>query len=136
VEDAELRRRLAGSVVARLATIGSDERPHLVPICFAVVDDTLYFSVDSKPKRTRDLQRLKNIRAHPIVSILVDHYEEDWRRLWWVRADGTARIVGDAAEAARAIALLTARYSQYRRDQPTGPVVAVKITKLTGWSAS
>jgi PPOX class probable F420-dependent enzyme len=121
--------------VARLATVGADGRPHLVPICYALADDVLYFAVDSKPKRTRDLQRLRNITIHPEVSVLVDRYAEDWSTLWWVRADGKARVVEEPAESARAIDLLTARYPQYARARPHGPVVAVAIGRVSGWSA-
>src|SRR5260221_14749245 len=85
-------RRFAGSRSARLATVSADGRPHVVPIVFALDGDTLYFAVDSKPKRTTHLQRLKNIAANPAVSVLADHYDDDWTRLWGVRADGTAPV--------------------------------------------
>jgi len=68
--------------------------------------------------------------------VLVDHYEDDWTRLWWVRADGTARVVEDHAEAARATDALAGRYPQYRRARPAGPVVAISNIRLSGWSAS
>jgi PPOX class probable F420-dependent enzyme len=136
MEPPEARRRLAASKDARLATVGGDGRPHVVPIVYAVEDDTLYFAIDAKPKRTTNLQRLKNIAANPAVSLLVDHYEDDWNRLWWVRVDGTARVVTDRAEAERATDFLAARYPQYRIARPGGPVVAIHIDRLTGWSAS
>jgi PPOX class probable F420-dependent enzyme len=132
----EINRRLAAAEVGRLATVGEGGRPHLVPICFALDGDTLYFAVDAKPKRTRDLKRLRNIAANPAVSVLVDHYENDWSKLWWVRVDGTARKVGDSAEAGRAIELLMSRYPQYRAARPAGPVVAISIGRLTGWTGS
>lgn len=132
----ELRRRINGSMVARLATVGSDGRPHIVPITFALDDDTIYFAIDFKPKKTGDLQRLRNIEANPSVSVLVDHYEDDWSKLWWARADGSARIVIDGAVFEKGIALLTHRYAQYRSARPAGPVVAISIVKMTGWSAS
>ena len=128
--------RFASAPVARLATAGADGRPHVVPICFAVDEQTLYFAVDFKPKRSTNLKRLRNIAANPAVSILVDHYEDDWNRLWWVRVDGDARVVTEKAEAQRAVKLLAARYSQYRANAPAGPVVAVAISAMTGWSAS
>ena len=121
--------------MARLATVGAGGRPHVVPICFALFGDTLYFAVDSKPKRTRDLQRIRNLAARPAVAILVDHYSDDWSELWWVRADGSAHVVGDPVEADRAIGLLTARYPAYTLARPAGPVVAVAIERLSGWSA-
>jgi PPOX class probable F420-dependent enzyme len=122
--------------VARLATAGVDGRPHIVPIVFAVDGDTLYFAVDAKPKRTANLKRLNNIGVNPAVAVLVDHYEDDWTRLWWVRAEGTASVVADDAEAARAMGLLAGRYAQYRETPPPGPVVAIRIQRLTGWSAA
>jgi len=135
MEEAEARRRLAGSKVARLATVNPEGRPHVVPIVFALEGDTLYFAVDSKPKKTTRLTRLKNIAVNSEVSVLVDHYEDDWTKLWWVRADGTAYIVIDDFEAQRAINLLAKRYEQHATDRPGGPVVAIHIDRLTGWTA-
>jgi PPOX class probable F420-dependent enzyme len=123
-------------MVARLATVGVDGQPHIVPISFALDDQTLYFAVDSKPKRTTNLKRLRNLAANPAVSVLVDHYEDDWNRLWWVRVDGDARVVTDDAEEQKAIQLLAARYSQYRANPPAGPVVAIAIGAMTGWSSA
>jgi PPOX class probable F420-dependent enzyme len=96
--------------------------------------DTIYFAVDAKPKTTTNLKRLKNIAANPAVSVLADHYEDDWTRLWWVRVDGTARVITDEAHAQRATDLLVAKYAQYRRARPAGPVVAIDIGRITGWS--
>jgi PPOX class probable F420-dependent enzyme len=106
----------------------------MVPIVFALDGDTLYFAVDAKPKRMTNLKRLKNIAANPAVSVLTDHYEDDWTRLWWVRADGTARVITDDAEARFAIDLLASRYPQYVAQRPGGPVVAIHIERVTGWS--
>jgi len=129
-----MRRRIADAKVARLATVGAGGKPHVAPITFAVDGDTIYFAVDAKPKRTADLKRLRNIAANPSVSVLVDHYEDDWARLWWVRVDGTARLLADGAQAVRATDLLAARYPQYRRARPGGPVVAISIDRISGWS--
>jgi PPOX class probable F420-dependent enzyme len=131
-----MRRRVHAAPVARLATASADGRPHIVPVCFALDGDTLFFAVDRKPKRTADLKRLRNISANPAVSILVDHYEDDWTQLWWVRLDGTARIVPTGDETERALDLLSARYPQYRRARPDGPVVAIAIERVSGWTAS
>jgi PPOX class probable F420-dependent enzyme len=131
-----MRRRVAATFVARLATAGADGRPHIVPICFALDDHTLYFAVDAKPKRTTNLKRLRNIAANPTVAILIDHYEDDWDQLWWVRLDGQARVVTRDAELERALLLLAQRYAQYRSTRPGGPVVAVSIDGVAGWSAS
>jgi PPOX class probable F420-dependent enzyme len=132
----EMRRRVGAARVARLATVGGDGRPHVVPISFALDDQTLYFAVDAKPKRTTNLKRLRNIAANPAVSILMDHYEDEWKSLWWVRLDGTARVVTEEAEGERALDLLAQRYVQYRAAKPAGPVVAVAIERMTGWAAS
>ncbi len=136
LESEEMRSRIDGAMVARLATVGRDGRPHIVPITFALDDDTIYFAVDFKPKTTADLQRLRNIEANPSVSVLVDHYEDDWTKLWWVRVDGGARIVIDGAVFEKGIALLTQRYAPYRSVRPAGPVVAIAVERMTGWSAS
>jgi len=132
----DMRRRIKSARVAQLGTVGRGGKPHVVPITFAMSDAALYFAVDHKPKKTADLQRLRNIAANPAVSVLVDHYEDDWTRLWWVRIDGSARILGDGAEFDQAIALLTERYAQYRSARPGGPVVAIDVARITGWSAS
>jgi PPOX class probable F420-dependent enzyme len=127
--------RLAAARVARLATIDPDGRPHLVPIVFALEGDTLYSAVDRKPKRSTTLRRIENARARPDVTILVDHYEEDWSRLWWIRLRGRARVLDDGEEHDRALALLAERYPQYRSEPPTGPVLAVDVTEIREWSA-
>jgi PPOX class probable F420-dependent enzyme len=130
-----LSARFAGARVARLATVAPDGTPHLVPITFAVVGATIVHAVDHKPKRTRALRRLANIAANPAVSVLADHYDEDWRTLWWVRADGRARIVeADCAEGAAAVAALVDRYAPYRQTPPAGPVVIVDVERWSGWS--
>lgn len=136
MEQATARRRLEEARVAHLATVGANGKPHLVPISFAVDGATIYFAVDAKPKRTTDLQRLKNIAANPAVCLLVDHYEDDWSKLWWIRVDGTARVLPAGDEAAPALDLLAARYRQYRAAAPSGPVVAISIDRITGWSAA
>jgi PPOX class probable F420-dependent enzyme len=131
-----LRNRVASARVARLATIDDDGRPHLVPIVFALDGDTLYSAVDSKPKRSRTLRRIENARRRPDVTILVDHYEDDWARLWWVRLRGHARVLDGGAEAEQALELLRAKYEQYADDPPTPPVLAVEIEASRGWSAT
>ena len=118
--------------VARLATVDASGRPHVVPICFALEGDTLYTAVDEKPKRSRRLKRLANIEANPHVEVLIDHYEEDWSRLWWVRLRGIARIVEDP----HAVEVLAAKYPQYRQQPPKGPVIAVAIEERSEWTAS
>jgi PPOX class probable F420-dependent enzyme len=130
----DARARFAAARVARLATADAAGRPHLVPVCFAVAGDTVYSAVDEiKPKATLRLRRLRNVAENPAVSLLVDHYSDDWSALWWVRADGHARVLEAAPDA---IALLAARYSQYRDAPPAGPVLAVDVERWSGWSAS
>ena len=136
MDPAEMRHRILAARVAHLATVGADRRPHIVPICFALHDQTLYFAVDAKPKKTTNLKRLRNIAANPKVSLLIDHYEDDWDGLWWIRIDGQARVVTEEAEVERALQLLAERYVQYQAAKPAGPVVAVSIEAMTGWSAS
>jgi PPOX class probable F420-dependent enzyme len=130
----DARRRFAAARVARLATIDADGHPHLVPIVFAVQDDTVYSVVDDKPKRTVELRRLQNARSNPFVSVLADHYEDaDWSALWWVRGDGVARVLdSDQPEALTAVKLLGERYPQQRA---MGSVMAVDVKRWVGWSA-
>lgn len=123
--------------MVRLATADAHGRPHLVVVTFALAGDRLFTAVDQKPKTTRDLRRLRNIRENPQVAVLADHYEDDdWARLWWVRGDGTARVLDDPGEQEPALGLLGDRYAQYRADPPGGPVIEVVITRWTGWAAS
>lgn len=136
VTDEEMRGLVAAAQVARLGTIGRGGVPHLVPFCFVLEDDVLYFAVDRKPKRSVTLQRLRNVALDPRVSVLVDHYENDWSRLWWIRLDGRARTLDPNEEAERALALLGAKYAQYRLAPPPGPVVKVDLERWTGWAAS
>lgn len=140
MDQGEARRRFAEGRVGRIATVGSDGLPDLVPIVFVVEPDaatggdTIYTAVDPKPKSTRDLVRLRNIRNEPRVQVLVDEYTEDWHRLWWVRADGVARIAAAGAERTRAIELLLAKYPQYQELRGEfGPAILVKVVRWTGW---
>ena len=133
---ADMRTRVEAARIARLATTDPDGRSNLVPICFVVEGDVLYSAVDEKPKRTKRLRRLANIRARPAVTVLVDRYEEDWSRLWWVRLRGEARVVEGGPERTRALSLLKGKYEQYRRERPTGAVIAVRVQEWRGWSAA
>jgi PPOX class probable F420-dependent enzyme len=127
--------RLSEARVARLATTDPDGRPHLVPIVFALEGDTLYSAVDRKPKRSSTLRRIENARARPDVTILIDHYDEDWGRLWWIRLRGHARVLDDGDERDHALALLAVKYPQYRSEPPGGPVLAVDVTETREWTA-
>ena len=114
----EMKERVAQARVGRLATVDHRGRPHLVPLCFALEGETLYSAVDEKPKRSKRLKRLENIRRRPEVTLLVDHYDEDWSRLWWVRLDGTATVLDEGPEREQALELLCAKYEQYRTEPP------------------
>ncbi|WP_341477183.1 TIGR03668 family PPOX class F420-dependent oxidoreductase [Frankia canadensis] len=147
----EARERFAAGRVARLATSGPGGQPLVVPVTFAVTDlaaagappggrgapaEAVVSIVDHKPKSTSTgLRRLRDIAANPRVSLLVDHYEDDWERLWWARVDGLARIVlADEAEHAATRAALAARYAQYRQVPPGGPAIIVTGLRWSGWA--
>ena len=108
-----------------------------MPITFAPTDDALYFAVDQKPKKSGDLKRLRNIEANPAVSFLVDHYEDDWSALWWVRVDGTALVLDSGPERDRGVDLLCAKYEQYRaRPEQLGRMVVITAERWRAWSAA
>ena len=120
--------------VARLATVRPDGRPHLVPVTFAfAAPDVLVTAVDHKPKRTSALQRLRNVEAHPQVSLLVDHYDDDWAALWWVRMDATAHVVRDGASRSRLAEPLVHKYEAYAPTPPAGPVVVMTVHTVVSW---
>lgn len=128
---------MADANVARLATVRRDGRPHLVAITFAWLEpDLIVSAVDHKPKSTAKLSRLDNVRANPHVSVLADHYSDDWRRLWWVRADGRATVAESGDEWERAIHALRDKYVQYRDDPPDGPAIVISVEGWSGWSAA
>ena len=133
--DAAMRRRVMDARVARLATVRPDGHPHIVPITFALNGETIVTAIDAKPKSTTSLQRLRNIEANPVVSIIIDHYDDDWSRLWWVRADGTARVVGSGTAHEQAISRLAGKYAPYRERPLRGPVIVIAVDRWTSWSA-
>ena len=136
----EALERLRSARVGRIATVTSDERPHVVPFVFALDQGSgeprAYWAVDRKPKRSEHLRRLRNIRTNPAIEFVVDGYDEDWRSLWWVRASGAGRVVDADDERADALALLRSKYPQYGPEPPEGPVVAIDIERISGWSAA
>jgi len=134
--DERVRELVAAAPVARLGTLDRRLRPHLVPICFALERETLYTAVDRKPKRTRRLRRLQNVRDRPQVTVLVDHYEEDWSRLWWVMLRGQGRVLEDGEEWQRALDLLAAKYAQYRTERLDAAVIAVDVERWQLWRAA
>lgn len=123
--------------VARLATTDEHAQPHVVPVTFAVTGDeyTVVTAVDHKPKRTSRLRRLRNIEVNARVSMLTDHYEDDWDRLWWVRADGTAELAA-AHDHPQAIHALAQKYPQYQQRPPSSVVILIRVRKWTGWAAN
>jgi PPOX class probable F420-dependent enzyme len=132
---AEVRARVAAATVGRLATVGRDGQPHVVPVTFALVDERVVTAVDHKPKRTTELQRLRNVAHEPRVTLLVDRYDDDWSQLWWVRLDATAEVVRDEPTRTALTAPLVAKYPQYGA-APRGPVLLLSVTGWTWWSAS
>jgi PPOX class probable F420-dependent enzyme len=135
LDPAEARALFASAPVARLATVRADGSPHLVPVCFALADGTIYTAVDHKPKSTSELARLRHIAAEPRVALLADRYDEDWSRLWWVRVDGEAAVVSSPRERDRALGALADAYPQYAARPPQGPVISVQPREWRGWRA-
>lgn len=136
MEPDEARRLFAASPVLRLATADADGRPHVVP-CTFVVDDAgrVAIGIDNKPKSTSSgLRRLRNIEANPRVSMIVDHYADDWSELWWARADGIASIEESGPAHSTCWHLLRGKYPQYRGQDLDGPVIVVAIESWTGWT--
>lgn len=131
----EARERFTAARVARLATVSAAGVPHLVPVTFAVRGDTVVFAVDHKPKSSVALRRLRNIAENPAVCFLADGYAEDWARLWWVRADGFARVLPDA-ERAEPLSWLVAKYEQYAERPPQHAVVVTEVRRWSGWAGS
>jgi PPOX class probable F420-dependent enzyme len=128
------RRFLDARRVARLATADAAGRPHVVPICFVRLDQTICFTIDEKPKRTPRLKRLVNLRANPVAAVVVDRYDEDWTKLAWVMIQGRAEILAFGPEHDRAQAALRTRYPQLAAMRIEAlPVVAIRIDHATSW---
>jgi PPOX class probable F420-dependent enzyme len=136
VTDEEARRRVASARVARLASVDPNGRPHVVPCCFALSGDRIVSVVDQKPKQTLQLRRLENIRRCPDVQLVVDHYDDDWTVLWWVRVSGQGRVVDRGPARDAAVDLLATKYEQYRDQRPAGPVLVIDITRIISWQAT
>jgi PPOX class probable F420-dependent enzyme len=135
------RRFLETHRLGHLATTGPDGAPHVIPVCYALDDEALYFVADEKPKRrpARELERLRNLRANPRVALVVDEWDEDWTRLAWVLVRGTASFVDDAAAHAAALIRLRDRYAQYRAmpldDPAVHPIVRIDPVRVRHWRA-
>jgi PPOX class probable F420-dependent enzyme len=130
---ADARRRVESARVGRLGTVTAEGKPHLVPCCFVLREDLVYTAVDAKPKSSLALRRIDNISAHRWASLLVDHYEEDWSELWWVRLDGTGRVVDSGDEAEQAKRALAAKYPQYENVAIPGPVIGISVKRWRSW---
>jgi PPOX class probable F420-dependent enzyme len=124
--------------VGRLATADASGQPLVVPVCYAFDGARCYSAVDGKPKRTRELRRLKNIAANPQASLVVDVWDEDWAKLCWVMVEGRATILERGQEFTRAIDLLIAKYPQYLAmglDRTEGVVVHLDAGRILAWRA-
>ncbi|MER6917079.1 TIGR03668 family PPOX class F420-dependent oxidoreductase [Streptomyces sp. NPDC000594] len=132
MREEEFRLRFAGARVLRLATADAAGTPHVVPATFVVLGDIVAIAVDHKPKRSSNLKRLRNIRENPAVSVLVDHFDDDWSRLWWVRGDGVGQVV-DNEPARLLVDALVDKYEQYRSVRPAGPVIEIQVNRWSGW---
>lgn len=145
--ESRCRALAATAPVARLATLRPDGTPRLVPITFVLVDGLVCSIVDDvKPKRSTRLARLDDVGRDPRAAVLVDHYSPDWTQLWWVRIDGTARVLhgpsGDPAGRpddiglwTRALDALARKYPQYGARSLTGPMLVLTPAAWAGWSA-
>jgi PPOX class probable F420-dependent enzyme len=132
--------RVSAARIGRMATVTPEQRPHVVPFVFVLVERgparVAYWAVDRKPKRSTDLKRIRNLEANPAVEFVVDGYDEDWERVWWVRCSGTGRVVDDDSERRSALRALEEKYPRYAHDQPDGPVVAIDIETLDNWEGA
>lgn len=133
MDSGKMRRRVGEARSGVLSTVTSSGRPHAVPCCFVLTGDVLYSAVDAKPKSTLALRRLDNLAANPAACLLVDRYDDDWSELWWIRVDGTARVLVEGDERDHALDLLAAKYPQYQATRPPGPVIALDITRWRSW---
>jgi PPOX class probable F420-dependent enzyme len=133
----EARAKLKAARVARLATIDANRTPHMVPICFSYDGSLFYTAIDRKPKNVppAQLARLKNIQTNPQVALLIDEYDEDWTRLWYVLVRGEAELVSGLAERAHALAQLQAKYPQYRSGMlaDDGPILRITPLRISTW---
>lgn len=132
--------RVSLARVGRMATVTPQRRPHVVPFVFALAgegtDRVAYWAVDDKPKRSADLKRIRNLERNPAVEFVVDGYDEQWERLWWVRCSGRARVVDSEIERRDALDALQDKYPQYTAAPPRGPVVAIDVETILGWEAT
>jgi PPOX class probable F420-dependent enzyme len=129
------RELLESSRVARLALLDEEDLPRVLPVTFAVLDGAVWSAIDRKPKRAPQPARVRRLRRRPEAAVLVDRYDDDWSRLAWVELRGRVSIV-PAADAAPALAALTAKYPQYADEPPPGPLLRLAVERATCWSAA
>ena len=138
---ARVQKRLKQARVARFATLSAEGQPHLVPICFVYDGKVFYTAIDRKPKSVSPerLARVQNIRAMPRVALLIDEYDEDWTRLWYVLIRGKAKLLPKSAEEerARAIRKLRTKYPQYAQGMlaDDAPVIRITPERVTSWGS-
>ena len=131
-------RLIRSARVAHLATADAHGQPHVIPICFVFDGKDFYSPIDEKPKRTaaQKLKRLKNIRENPQVTLVIDHYEEDWRKLAYILVSGKARVLLSGAKHRKAVKLLRRKYSQYRKMRIDRlPMILIRPKQTTSWGA-
>jgi len=121
--------------VGYLATVGADNGPHIIPVCFTWAGDVVWTAVDGKTKSSNDLQRLRDIEATRSIAFIVDRWDEDWSRLAWLQARGSATIIPDGKEWDKAVAALKSKYSQYSDTPVDGPVIRIDVSRWVGWAA-
>jgi len=133
----EIHARLEAARVARLSTLDAEGKPHLIPICFVWDGSAFYSAIDRKPKQVAPTQlaRLKNIEKTPHVALLIDQYDEDWTRLWYVLVRGEAELLTGATEREQAIRLLRAKYPQYDAQMlaDDAPVLRITPVRVVAW---
>ncbi len=132
IAEEQARARFERARAARLATADQRGQPHLVPVTFALRGDEIAVAIDHKPKDTARLKRLRNIEENSRVSLLADHYEDDWTQLWWVRVDGDAGIT-EAGTRPELVDALAEKYPQYRRNRPDRALIVIGARRWNGW---
>jgi PPOX class probable F420-dependent enzyme len=124
--------------IAHLATADKSGRAHVVPICFAFDGRLFYSSIDEKPKRTapQKLKRVRNIQENPQVALVIDSYNEDWRKLAYILVHGSARVLLSGVNHRKAVKLLRRKYPQYRKMRIDRlPMILIRPKRATSWGA-
>jgi PPOX class probable F420-dependent enzyme len=127
------RELLEREPVGRLALVDEHDRPRVLPVTFALVDDAIWTAIDHKPKRRAEPARVRYLRRRPEASLVVDVYDDDWSRLRWVQVTGSVTVLDAGPDAA--LAALAAKYPQYERRPPAGPFIRLAIERAVWWRA-